>query len=66
MRNALAHLVCFLLGHDLGLYRLVCRNHFRLVCHWCHEPDADTLKDVCQRLSRRVLTLSEQGYFILI
>lgn len=56
MKDVLAHLACFLLGHDLQLYCLTYRNRFRLVCHRCHDPDADTLKDVCQRLSRRVLT----------
>ncbi len=48
MRNARAHLVCFLVGHDLGLYRLV--------CHRCHNPDADTLADVCQRLLQQLKT----------
>lgn len=61
MKDAIALLTCFLFRHDLGLYRLVCRNHFRLVCHRCHDPDADTLKDKWQQL--RSYRLTRRGDF---
>jgi hypothetical protein len=56
MKDAIAHLICFLVGHDLQLYRLTYRNQTRLVCRRCQHPYADTLKNVCQRLLQRVLT----------
>lgn len=54
--SAIARLTCFLLGHDLRHYRLVCRNQTRLVCRRCHHPYGDTLADVCQRLLQRSKT----------
>jgi hypothetical protein len=54
MKDVTAQLLCFLFGHDLRLYRLVCRNHFRLVCHRCHSPDTDTLKDKWQHLRNQL------------
>lgn len=56
MKDAIARLICFVLGHDLRHYRLVCRNQTRLVCRRCHYPYGDTLKDICQRLSQRLKT----------
>ena len=49
MKDAIARLICFLVGHDLQLYRLTYRNRFRLVCRRCHDPNANTLADVWQR-----------------
>lgn len=55
-QQAITRLICFVLGHELRYYRLVCRNQTRLVCRRRHSPDADILKDKCQRLLQRVLT----------
>lgn len=35
------HLTCFLLSHNLRLYRLTCRNQTRLVCRRCYDPYAE-------------------------
>ncbi len=59
MKDAIARLICFLVGHDLQLYRLACRNHFRLVCRWCQHPYGDTLNEVWQRLLQRAKTHQE-------
>jgi hypothetical protein len=40
------NLICFLLGHDLQLYRLVYRNQTRLICRRCRRRGAGTLRDV--------------------
>ncbi len=45
-------LVCFLVGHDLQHYCLVCRNQSRLVCCRCGKPYADTLDDKWQLMKR--------------
>lgn len=55
-QRALAPLPCFLLGHDLYLYRLTYRNQTRLVCRRCRDPYADTLEDVWQYLLQRAKT----------
>ena len=53
MRNLFAPLSCFLVGHDLHLYCLVCRNQSRLICRRCGEPYANTLDDKWQLMKRR-------------
>ncbi len=56
MKDAIARLICCLLGHDLQHYHLVYRNQTRLVCRRCQHPYGDTLADACQRLLQQSKT----------